>query len=697
MKVKVTLSEIMATSRTCEFEESLTGTVFDCPICLERLTVPKYLPCLHTFCKQCIESYLEKFVQDLGTSTYFECPVCRQKVIAPKANITSVDWANKLPINHLLLSLESGTRTHNIADCESVLCKPCQRVHERRRAKFYCSNCDDNLCETCFTYLHKRIPHYENHKISKISEPNSTLDVGRCLIHKNSVLEVYCFDHEELGCNECSNILHQGCTNVKSVDEVAEHFDTETIDSAVARMKIKTETEIQKTKLNSKQLEDQSKQIHLCVLNLVDDIKKRLDVLQDSFLKEFEVTHEHEKSCLSSTQGCLEGFSKTLTRYEEMLRLTKTRSKKQLFLTALRIKPQLLEELNDFRKWSKCQGHTEYQWEENSRWKDITEADNIVNVQVKKSERNFIPDLKREEDSFNRLVCLPKLEGNSIKDVLCFPNPKTLLMKNPSFVIVNHVASHCVKCQEDTAIPWITGGVFLENGSLIIIDKHNHSLKEVSSSGATKVLYFNKTCDIRGICRFENDQNIFVSMDETISEFSISPIFRYVKDFQTKKMKSYQLIPVNDHIFAHTDNPWCIKVIQKNGVITKTLKGSNCGFGYFALSRNGRRIVYSTSNSVICEEIDGEEVFHCSEKQTGLTRKGARGIGVDFHDNIYICDSKGGSVVKISASGEQAKIIMPSLCHIKKPYALSFDKSGKRFFVGSWLETHGMIEVYELQ
>ncbi|XP_048752403.2 transcription intermediary factor 1-beta-like [Ostrea edulis] len=573
MKVKVTLSEIMATSRTCEFEESLTGTVFDCPICLERLTVPKYLPCLHTFCKQCIESYLEKFVQHLGTSTYFECPVCRQKVIAPEANITSVDWANKLPINHLLLSLESGTRTHNIADCESVLCKPCQRVHERRRAKFYCSNCDDNLCETCFTYLHKRIPHYENHKISKISEPNLTLDVGRCLIHKNSVLEVYCFDHEELGCNECSNILHQGCTNVKSVDEVAEHFDTETIDSAVARMKIKTETEIQKTKLNSKQLEDQSKQIHLCVLNLVDDIKKRLDVLQDSFLKEFEVTHEHEKSCLSSTQGCLEGFSKTLTRYEEMLRLTKTRSKKQLFLTALRIKPQLLEELNDFRKWSKCQGHTEYQWEENSRWKDITEADNIVNVQVKKSERNFIPDLKREEDSFNR----------------------------------------------------------------------------------------------------------------------------YVKDFQTKKMKSYQLIPVNDHIFAHTDNPWCIKVIQKNGVITKTLKGSNCGFGYFALSRNGRRIVYSTSNSVICEEIDGEEVFHCSEKQTGLTRKGARGIGVDFHDNIYICDSKGGSVVKISASGEQAKIIMPSLCHIKKPYALSFDKSGKRFFVGSWLETHGMIEVYELQ
>jgi hypothetical protein len=683
-----------------EESRSITGTVFDCPICLERLTVPKYLPsCLHTFCKQCIESYLEKFVKGSGISAYFECPVCRQKVFTPEANITPVDWAKKLPINHLLLSLESNKSTHSIGDSPNVLCKPCKQAHEKRQATFYCRDCGDNLCETCLTYLHKRIPHYENHKVTKISESHKVSpNFEHCLIHRNCPVEIYCFDHDDLGCSECSNILHQRCRNVTSVEEVAEHFNIETVHSTVARMKIKTETEIQKTKLNSKQLEDQRKQIEVHVVNLVDNIKKKLDVLQDCFLKEFEITHKHEKLCLSNAQGCLQEFSETLTRYEEMLQWTKTKSKKELFLTALRIKMQLLEELKDFKKQSNSQGHIEYQLEENSKWKGIMEIDDIVNIQVKQSKTSFISDLKQEEDSFHKSISLiPKQERNSKEDVISFPKVQMLLLKNAASVTVGHVASLCVKCREDTAIPWITAGVFLENGSLIVVDKHNHSLKEVSSSGATKVLYSNKTCDIRGICRLEKDQRIFVSMDEKISEFSVSPVFKYVKDFHTKKMNFYQLIPVNDHIFAHTDNPWCVKVIQKNGVITKTLNGSNCGSGYFTLSRNGKRIIYSTSNSVVCEEIDGEEIFRCSERQTGITRKGARGTGVDFDDNVYVCDCKGGTVVKISENGEQAKLIIPSLCHIKKPYALTFDKHGKRFFVSSWLETHGMIEVYELQ
>lgn len=111
-----------------------------------------------------------------------------------------------------------------------------------------------------------------------------------------------------------------------------------------------------------------------------------------------------------------------------------------------------------------------------------------------------------------------------------------------------------------------------------------------------------------------------------------------------------------------------------------------------------KKIIYSKANSVVCEDVlSGEEFFQCAGTQTGIARKGARGIGVDCHDNIYVCNSKGGCIVMISKDGNFVKSILPVLNEIKQPYALCFDKCGKKFFVSSYIESHCKIEVYEVQ
>ena len=58
-------------------------TLLECSICLETFDDPRTLPCLHSFCKQCLENFVDgKHEDDLN------CPVCRYKFTLPKAGKT---------------------------------------------------------------------------------------------------------------------------------------------------------------------------------------------------------------------------------------------------------------------------------------------------------------------------------------------------------------------------------------------------------------------------------------------------------------------------------------------------------------------------------------------------------------------------------------------------------------------------------
>ena len=57
--------------------DALVRKLTECPICMEKLANPKYLPCHHTFCCRCIETLCTDFN---GRS----CPLCRSTFDAPE-------------------------------------------------------------------------------------------------------------------------------------------------------------------------------------------------------------------------------------------------------------------------------------------------------------------------------------------------------------------------------------------------------------------------------------------------------------------------------------------------------------------------------------------------------------------------------------------------------------------------------------
>nr|XP_034307808.1 E3 ubiquitin-protein ligase TRIM39-like [Crassostrea gigas] len=89
--------------------ENLPGSddKFRCPICLEEVRNPKYLPCYHTFCKPCIQTYISSTAacsSDNSPKT-IHCPVCRKSIQAPSDDASSEEWACSLPEDKLILSM----------------------------------------------------------------------------------------------------------------------------------------------------------------------------------------------------------------------------------------------------------------------------------------------------------------------------------------------------------------------------------------------------------------------------------------------------------------------------------------------------------------------------------------------------------------------------------------------------------------
>lgn len=121
---------------------SLSGTltVNDatvCSICFEKFKTPRYLPCKHSFCHECLCSYIVSQCKSMEPRLGFHCPLCREYIPSDGASGKPEDWAGLFPRN-----------------------------------LNYCLQCNEYLCKLCTKY-HKKSLASLDHRIFKISEMES--------------------------------------------------------------------------------------------------------------------------------------------------------------------------------------------------------------------------------------------------------------------------------------------------------------------------------------------------------------------------------------------------------------------------------------------------------------------------------------------------------------------------------------------
>ena len=179
-----------------------------CLICGDYLTEPRTIPCLHTFCKQCIVNKIE------GTCTFCcPLPLCRSKYSISQGDISS------FPPNHAINCLVEIFSKIDWMQKEAntgLLLKEtnCSRCDEGSKAVAWCKvPCNGWLCDDCY-HAHKRMrKDFASHEFITVEKlvKNPKLFFNSvpqrpkaCMTHSTQFLDRYCRTCSCFICHDCT-------------------------------------------------------------------------------------------------------------------------------------------------------------------------------------------------------------------------------------------------------------------------------------------------------------------------------------------------------------------------------------------------------------------------------------------------------------------------------------------------------------
>ena len=117
------------------------NSVVECPICNDIMTIPKVLPCQHSFCLHCLQQHWP----DKQDGELVSCPICRNEFLVP------VGGLEKLSDNFVIKKLISAqSATKKKVGPRAVMCD----THPDEEIKIYCKECKKGVCITCFIRNH---------------------------------------------------------------------------------------------------------------------------------------------------------------------------------------------------------------------------------------------------------------------------------------------------------------------------------------------------------------------------------------------------------------------------------------------------------------------------------------------------------------------------------------------------------------
>ena len=294
----------------------------ECPLCLDTVNKPKTLPCLHSFCLECLDKHAGFARRQLQAT--IKCPVCQTSFKIPEGdsfkNLPASYHLNRL-VDVLALK-DGGTQAQKCSSCD-----------ENNTASSYCFVCQIFFCTACFE-AHQRLKTTRGHR-NVVIEKLNVQDVQELIhrpamcsqqYHENQPLEFYCEECKVLICQKCCIVSH----NRHTITDTQKAAQVQKMQMKDALEKVKAETVIYENEIRKQtELMDKTKnEILSAEKKMTDVVEERIRELREhervmkaKFAEIYEAQQKHHATqlenfelVLTQLQSCIERGESALER-----------------------------------------------------------------------------------------------------------------------------------------------------------------------------------------------------------------------------------------------------------------------------------------------------------------------------------------------------------------------------------------------
>ena len=257
-----------------ELEEEIT-----CPVCKKHFHDPKILPCLHYYCRECVQQLALR----AGPNSPFACPECRRGTILPQND------PDQLPTAFFVNRMKQlRTKMEKVQGKMEAVCEMCSRA----KAEAFCRQCTEFICNDCVR-LHGVLKVFAGHKVVTLQElkeggakaiPLKEAPPSMCKDHDEQ-LKIYCFDCNHLICRDCVLYDHAGHKS-EFVKKSAPQYKKTLKESLVPLAKIQTN------------ISAATREVEKVEREVSEQHKVVEETVKQSFKQLHEILHNREKQLL---------------------------------------------------------------------------------------------------------------------------------------------------------------------------------------------------------------------------------------------------------------------------------------------------------------------------------------------------------------------------------------------------------------
>lgn len=263
--------------------ERVRNRLLYCPVCLDEFEDPRWLPCLHTVCYQCLQQ-----LKDSSSSVFIQCPECR----------SNISTREKFPVNFLINSLKEEIE----ATTSPKLCDICHKGFHF--AKYYCEKCNLDLCESCAPehslFIHMSAK--EDFLTLKTDWPKLKIpSKSECPIHIDETQQMYCKDCEQGLCVQCYYVSHKKHRTVP-LKCLSETFKDNMKQELISFSKLSDEINVCLTELDFFE-EDMIKLYGLTIEKMNQEKNLLLEAIEYKFTEQIDCVHAWQKQVCTSIQS----------------------------------------------------------------------------------------------------------------------------------------------------------------------------------------------------------------------------------------------------------------------------------------------------------------------------------------------------------------------------------------------------------